>query len=114
VSWPVWIFGIWYPLVALLLVRPLAGHFAWRFYLTERNWRYCSMCMNKARLGSPNGEQWFGAFCLACLVSVLWPGALVWATQGAKGLKLGAERQAELDRLRKRNEQLERELGVSA
>jgi hypothetical protein len=101
-----WLAVVAYALVVLVPLRPVAGHFAWRFHRAEQE-KY-SFARDRRW---PTGEQWFGAFLLAGLLLSLWPlTGVVWLS-GRRLPSLGAEREAELDRLRKRNRELERELG---
>jgi hypothetical protein len=86
-----------YAVVALLALRPLAGHFAYR-------------------LGGRHGPDWLQGSILAAIAVVVWPVALLpWALFAVSGrLKIGAERAA-LDRqgqlMRQRHvQQLERDL----
>jgi hypothetical protein len=89
-----------YAVVALLALRPLAGHYAYR-------------------LGGPErGPDWLQGSALAAIAVVVWPVALLpWALFALSGrLKIGAERAAleqQGQLMRQRHvQQLERDLGL--
>lgn len=87
-----------YGLAVLVLIRPLAGMFAWRMY-TRHSYHH----------GGPDGLQWFGALLIAICLAAVWPLLLGW--QLAEYLpKLGAEREHELQVARERIRELEEEL----
>lgn len=94
-----------YSLVALLLVRPLAGHFAYYFH-TENPY--------SNRSGRPDAAQWFGGVLLALCLAVVWPTALLWKLADARLPAVGAEREARLQAREKALREAERELGISA
>ena len=108
-NWAVWVFAIAYPIIALALVRPLAGHHAWR----QRR-SLCVNCYARRRLAQPDGEAWFFGTCQAVLIAAVWPLLLVWLLSSAKGLKVGAERRALVDEQHQRIKELEAELGVGS
>jgi hypothetical protein len=88
-----------YVVVALVALRPLAGHYAYR-------------------LGRGGDPDWLQGSALAALTLVVWPVALVpWALFSVSGrLKIGAERAAleQQGRVQQREHvtALERELGL--
>jgi hypothetical protein len=102
----IWPWGvIAYSVVAFAALRPITGHFAWTFCRNyNRDWYH--------KLNSPNGDQWFGAFCLAVVVVTLWPLAVLWCISDRTIPTVGNERIARLEADRKRLRQMEKELGI--
>lgn len=94
-----------YSIIALAALRPLTGHFAYGF-LRRHNQRYSFL-----RYSEPNGDQWFGAFCLALCIVCAWPLAIVWNAVGGRW-QIGAEREHVIEQQRNRLKQLERELDL--
>jgi hypothetical protein len=91
-----------YGVLALLMLRPLAGHFAWK---ESHTWKH------QVR---PDSGDWWDGFVLGAIVSVLWPVLLV-AFGGAALAnrtlpKVGAEREAARKIRERRLKELEREL----
>jgi hypothetical protein len=99
-----------YAMVALAAARLIAGHFAWTMYLNDRS-RYPALYRDRTRR-VPNGEQWFGAWCGAVAIAVLWPFVLLPWFIGRRGYKVGAERQAEIEARERKVAEMERELGI--
>lgn len=88
-----------YALPGLITGRLIAGHLAW-------SWKASHWYSRE--LDGPNGEQWFGAILVGCLTAVIWPVMLV----GLVPWRVGAERQAELDKRERKLREAERELGL--
>lgn len=86
-----------YVLAGLLTVRPVAGHFAYKF---SQAWA--------ATRDRPDGEQWYRATILALLVATIWPVLLVWTLSGRYGPTLGEEGQAVIRAQEKRIQELEK------
>lgn len=94
-----------YGLLVLLMVRPLAGHFAWSFARADAE-----------RLGGnrrPTGEQWFGAHLAALALGLIWPLVLVVLFGGRLLPSLGAERIHEIEERERRLNEMEQELGLT-
>jgi|ERR1700729_1537681 len=102
-----------YALVALVTCRLLTGHFAWHWAVQKaererlRDLSYPNFPI--AGTETPSGEQWFGAFCVALVIAVVWPAALVFTRVP---VKIGAEREAERRQMAARIRELEREAGL--
>ena len=99
-------FFIAYGLIALAALRPLTGHFAYTFM--RRHNEAHSYRTHK----EPNGEQWFGSFCLALAIVCVWPAILAWNAIGGRW-QIGAERQHVIQEQKKRLRELERELDLT-
>jgi hypothetical protein len=99
-----------YGVMALLFVRPLAGHFAWSM------WR--NYCVEYAVLvrgrKTPTGEQWFGATLIGIATAAIWPATLLFVVVGWRGPVIGAEKSARLDAAQRRIDELERELQIKS
>jgi hypothetical protein len=91
-----------YALVALVALRPLAGHYAWFFHGNDIY----------ANTPEPNGEKWLGAYLLALLLVTAWPVVAVVVLVGRVGPKVGAERVADIEAREKRLREAEKELGL--
>ena len=101
----IWLVGsLAYAVVALIAARMIAGHLAWRMFNVDRAKGYSSRCLE-----SPTGDQWFGAWCLALCLAVVWP--LVVVAMLAPW-RMGAEREAQIAARERRVGELERELGI--
>lgn len=112
----IWLFGsLAYAGMGLACARVLAGHFAWSMFNTDKvrygrrggdysnpSWHYV--------LNRPNGEQWFGAWCAALALSVLWPCVLLLVR--IKLPKVGAERAAEIKAREIQIAEAEERLGI--
>jgi hypothetical protein len=96
-----------YVIVALFVIRPLTGHFAWGFVHEKRrdDRRYGV----KRVWASPQPDQWFGALLLSVTLAAVWPAVLVWIAAGSLP-KVGAEALEERERLARRVKELEKEL----
>lgn len=89
-----------YGLPALVGIRLVAGHLAWRISDSYRQDR-------------PDGFDWLAGFLGAVLVVSVWPLALAFHFIGRR-FALGAERDARLRQAQRRVRDLERELGVDS
>lgn len=107
-----------YGVVALLALRPLAGHFAWSWTLREARRKrrdYPSLYGRKETEGAePSTDAWCGAYCCALALVALWPVVLCVYGAGRFGPRIGAEREAELKARERHIAELERELGIGA
>jgi hypothetical protein len=87
-----------YVLFALPVWRMLSGHFAWSFM-----WSHQTV---------PDGSDWFGGTLCGGIAAAVWPVVAVWWMMSKHVPKIGAEREGELQKARKRIRQLEREAGL--
>jgi len=95
-----------YGVIALLAVRPLAGHFAYSFFESEKR-LYPSLTAGRTQ---PEMAQWLGAVLTGAAIALVWPGAVLWLLAGARMPVVGAERHAKLKQKEKRIRELERQL----
>lgn len=102
-----------YSVVAVLALRPVAGHLAWaRMYAAKRSWP--STLRN---VKEPRWCDWALGLTAALAVCAAWPLAVLWRLAGrlaGRLPKIGYERDAEIAALKARIEAAERELGVSS
>jgi hypothetical protein len=104
--------AVWiaYGVLALLFVRPLAGHFAWSMF---RGYCLEYPALSRGRT-SPTGEHWFGGTLLGLLTAAIWPAMLLFILVGWRGPVIGAEKAARLDAAQRRIDELERELQIKS
>lgn len=100
------IFGIIWPLISMVLIRPMAGHFAWKFMELGNN-KYWSKNADK-----PDGDQWLGGTLCALGLAVVWPIVLIWMISGRFLPTVGAEKTALNKAERARFEELQKSLGL--
>lgn len=98
------IFLFLYALVGMLSVRPVAGHFAWKF------------CSNYASQSKPDGEDWFQATVIAIFIAFFW-GVIALSLIASKASSalfpvIGAEKKQLEEKKIAEREQLEKELGL--
>jgi hypothetical protein len=85
-----------YIIVALLALRPAAGHFAW--LMAEREWERGRLrwpTITPETQPPPDGEKWFGGMLLALATMSVWPLTLAWTLVGRRWT-VGAERRGQL------------------
>lgn len=97
----IWLVGsLAYGLVGLVLCRILTPHFAWSMYEAGS-----SLVDHR-----PDGGQWAGAFCLALLVGLFWPLAVLAMLNFPT---VGAASRAKLREQEQRIHEPEREAGIT-
>jgi hypothetical protein len=101
---------VMYGAMAMLSVRPFAGHFAWAMFQSYRI-NYPALARGRT---SPEGAHWFGGLLLGVLVAAVWPLALLFILVGWRGPVIGAEKAARLDAAQRRINELERELQIKS
>ncbi len=92
-----------YVVVALAILRPLAGHFTWSFHSRERH---------PVDPDRPGSDDWVGGVLTALPLVALWPAAAMWLLSGTLLPPVGAEREAEIRQREARVAEMERELGL--
>jgi hypothetical protein len=108
----IWLFVALYAIVALIVVRPLAGHFAWDWAQRDahgKKRRYPGLYEYLDPDAPPGPEWWVFAGTIAILVAAIWPILLVFARSP---IKIGAERTAEKRQMAARIRELEKEAGL--
>jgi hypothetical protein len=94
------ILTIAYTLIALAVIRPIAGHFAWYWYHKET-------ATGRTHYQRPDSFQWGGAVALGALLGTVWPAVALWTLTAALG-PVGAERREYLHARRKHLDARER------
>jgi phosphotransferase system glucose/maltose/N-acetylglucosamine-specific IIC component len=87
-----------YILVALFVVRPIAGHVAWG-----------AMWAHQTR---PDGTDWMCGLVVGLIAGALWPLAAVWIFLSRATPKIGREREALLKAREERIRELQSELDL--
>lgn len=110
----IWLIGsLAYGVLALTVARLVAGHLAWamneRACVRDRA-RHPSI-HNPGEFATPSGERWFNAWCVALMLAVAWPLAVLPWVVGRR-FTVGAESQAQHRMAEARVRQLEEELGI--
>jgi hypothetical protein len=95
-------FLIAYTLIALAVIRPIAGHFAW-------SWHHASVARSSGSAPHPypSDVHWSFAVALAALLGAVWPVVAIWTLSAVLG-PVGAERREYLHARRKHLDARER------
>lgn len=91
-----------YTAIALCVIRPMAGHFAW-------SWYHSDATAHNLVTPDPGPLRWLLATISSAILSVVWPAVVIWTLTGMLGPVGSERRQQSLDRERKIKE-LEEEL----
>jgi hypothetical protein len=106
-SFIAWFFLV-YGVIALLSIRPVAGHFACKFHC-QNSLGGCDGLGNRYDYDAPTSAIWTGSTCLAILIATVWPIFISFAI--AKVLpSIGAEREYQLEERERRVKEAEEEL----
>lgn len=106
-----------YVLISLAVVRPIAGSLAYSFknnsISKRRAFAPSSLAGGPSRSkGTPDIDHWIAGYVCALCICIFWP-LLGYVMLTEKYLpKMGAEKQAELERREKAIREAERELGM--
>lgn len=101
-----WVLVVGYSLVALAIVRPIAGHLAWKHSAGRSSW--CRNCHGSYPTCEPPADAWFGWGLAAAAASVVWPLLVIWRVSGR--VKVGAESRALVATQAERIRELEHEV----
>lgn len=102
------IIAVIYVIIAMALVRPMAGHFAWHFLSVQKS-EYHYSYKDKIK---PDTDQWVRGIFTALILASIWPTVILWRLSGSFLPTIGSEKQAQLEAEIEARKKRDKELGL--